>query len=86
MNKVLVQDLLLYRIKIWLVMDAMMMVLEGFHHNISRQIVIMTEIDEDIREWEWDTVDAALEVAGIWPIREYVSIWQAKIAKYTHFL
>ena len=43
MYKLLVQDFILYRIKIWLVMDAMMMVLEGFHHNISRQIVGMTE-------------------------------------------
>ena len=50
MYKVLVQDLLLYRIKLCLVMDAMMMVLEEFHHNISRQIVGMTEIYEDSRE------------------------------------
>ena len=27
-------------------------------------------------------MDAALEVAGIWPIREYVSSWQATITKY----
>ena len=82
MYKVSVQDFLLYRIKIWLVMDAMTMVLVGFNHKISRQIVGMTEIDGDIREWEWESVDAALEVAAICPIREYVSSWQETIAKY----
>ena len=82
MYKVLVQNLLLYGIKRWLVMDAMMMVLEGFHHKISRHIVEMTDIYGDSREWEWDSVEAALEVACIWPIRKYVRIWKTKIAKY----
>ena len=60
MYKVLVQDFLLYGIKSWLVMDAMMMVLEGFHHKISRQTVGMIDRNGDRREWEWESVDAAL--------------------------
>ena len=72
----------MYGIKIWLVMDAMMMVLEGFHHKISIHIVEMTDINRESREWEWDSVEAALKVACIWPIRKYVRSWQTTIAKY----
>ena len=50
--KLLVQDLLLYGIKNWLVKDVMMMVLEIFHQNISRHIVGMTKRNGYSREWE----------------------------------
>ena len=33
-------------------------------------------------KWEWGSVDAALEITGIWSIREYVRRHQAKIAEY----
>ena len=53
-------------------MDAIITVLESFHHKISRHIVgIMTQRG-DGGELEWASVDAALEVTGIWSIREYV--------------
>ena len=50
MYKVLVQNFLLYGINSWLVKDAMMTVLEVFHHNISRHIVVKTEINGYSRE------------------------------------
>ena len=37
-----VQAVLLYRSKIWVVMDSMVTVLEGFHHRIARLIAGMT--------------------------------------------
>ena len=37
-----VQAVLLYRSKIWVVMDYMVTVLEGFHHRIARLIAGMT--------------------------------------------
>ena len=42
MCKAVVKTLLLYRIEIWVVTDEIMMVLEGFHHSISRRITGMT--------------------------------------------
>ena len=48
----------------------MMTVLEGFHHKITRRIVGRTAWRGDGGEWEWYLVDAALEVTGLWMIRE----------------
>ena len=37
MYKVVVQVVLLYRREIWVMIDAIMMVIEGFSHNIDRR-------------------------------------------------
>ena len=52
--------------------DAMMTVLQGFHHRIERRIAGMTPRKGGGGEWERELMDAALEVKCIWPIREYV--------------
>ena len=41
-------------------MDAMMKVLGGFYHRISRRIVVMTARRGAVGEWGWDLVEAAL--------------------------
>ena len=43
MYKAVVQAVLLYGIESWVVIYAMMVVLEGFHHRVSRQVMGMTE-------------------------------------------
>ena len=43
MYKALFQEMLLYGSESWVVTDAMMTVLEGFHHRIARRIAGMTE-------------------------------------------
>ena len=58
----------------------MMKVLKGFHHSIKRWIARVTARKGNRGEWEWSSVDAALEVTGIWTIREYVRRQQAKIS------
>ena len=63
--KAVVQAVLLYSRKIWVVTDVMIMVLEGFHNSISRRIVGMLEWRRDSGEWEWALVDVALEVTGL---------------------
>ena len=63
-----------------MVFDVMMTVLESFHHNILIWIAEMTLRRGDRGEWEWALVDMALEVTGIWPIRECMGRQQAKIA------
>ena len=65
-----------------MVTDAMMKVLVGFHHRISRRISGMIARRGASGEWEWVLVEAALEAAGLWPTRE--SMWrrQATIVEY----
>ena len=82
MYKAVVQAVLLYRRKIWVVMDTMMTVIEGFHHRIARRIVGMTARKSNGGEWEWASVGAALETTGICPIRDYTRICQATISEY----
>ena len=60
----------------------MMTVLEGFYHDISRNIEGMTVRTGDNGELEWSSVDTALETTGIWEIRGYVRGRKAKIIKY----
>ena len=50
MYKVLVQAALLYGSEIWVFADSMMIVLEGFHHMISRQVVAIIVQMEDVKE------------------------------------
>ena len=82
MYKLVVQLVILYAIKIWVVTDAMIMVLDGFHHIIDRKIVGITARKDDGREWEWASVGVALETAGLWPIREYKRKRQVKLMEY----
>ena len=61
----------MYGSEICVVMDRMLMVLEGFHHRIARRIARMTVQRGNVREWEWSLVDAALEVTELWTLMEY---------------
>ena len=65
-----------------MVKDVMMTVLEGFHQMIARQIAGMTAWRGDGREWEWALVDVAVEVTGLWPIRDYVRRRSETIAEF----
>ena len=65
-----------------MVTDTMIMVMEGFQNRISGQVSGMMARRSNVKKWEWALVDAALEVTGIWTIREYMRRRQAKIAEY----
>ena len=80
--KVVFEAVLLYGSEIWVLEDAMMMVLEAFHHSISRQISMMTVRKDFCGESEWASLDAALETTGIWMIREYVRKRKVKIMEF----
>ena len=62
--KVVVQVVLLYGSEIWVATDAMMTLLEGFHHRIAIHVLGMTLNKFDSGEWDWDLVDAELETTG----------------------
>ena len=53
--------LLLYDSKLWVVMDVMMMVLEGFCHRTEKRILGMMARRGDGAEWEWSLVDTVME-------------------------
>ena len=61
MYKALFQAVLLYVIKIWVVADAMMMVIEEFHHRVARLIAGMKPKKSDSGEWERSSVESTLE-------------------------
>ena len=65
-----------------MVKDAMMTVLEVFHHRIARNIGGMKFRKGDNGEGEWASVDAALDTTGILFIRECVSSQKANFAEY----
>ena len=69
MCKAVVQTVLLYWSEIWVVTDAMMTVLNGFHHRIARRISGITVQRGNAREWEWALVNFALEVTWLFMIR-----------------
>ena len=71
--------MLLYGSESWVVTDAMMKVLEGFHHRIDRRITGKTARCVREEGWEWPPVEEALELAGMWPMQEYVRRRQATI-------
>ena len=69
--KAVVQTVLLYGRKVWVVTDEIMTMIEGFHYSITRQIAGMTAKKGDGGELEWDLVDASLDITGLCLIREY---------------
>ena len=52
MYTAVVQAVLMYVSEIWLMVDAMMTVLEGFHHRIGKRIVRMTAWRGYYRVWD----------------------------------
>ena len=50
--------------------DAMITVLEGLHHRVSRRLAVLMEGQLNGGEWEWSQVVTALEVTSLWPMRE----------------
>ena len=80
--KEVVQAVLLYGRKIWVVTDTMMTVPEGFNNRIARRIVVMIARKDDGREWEWALVGAVSKVTWIWSIREYARKRKATIMEY----
>ena len=62
---IVVHTVLLDGSETWVVMEAMMMVLEGFHHNIAKRILRIIVWRGNGGEWVWDLVDVVLEFTGL---------------------
>ena len=70
------QIVLMYSSESWVVTEAMLKILEGFHHQEDRWIAGMTAKCMAYGTWEYPPVVEALEEAGLYPIQEY--IWRLK--------
>ena len=70
MYTAVLQAVLLYGSKIWMVTYAMVTVLEGFYHRISGRVVGMTASKGESGEWEWASVNVSLDTTGIFPKHE----------------
>ena len=53
MYKAVVQEVLLYWSEIWVVTGAMLMVIEGFHHQMAMQIARKIAWCAGDGRWEW---------------------------------
>ena len=58
--KAVVYTVLLYGCDSWVVTDAMMTVLKGFHHRVARRLAVLTVILDNNGKWEWSSVSTAL--------------------------
>ena len=58
----------------------MLKMTEGFHHWVTRRIVGKTDMCMVDREWEFPPVSYALEILGMWTIKEYIQRQQDAIA------
>ena len=86
MYKAVGQLVLLYNSDSWVVMGAMLKVLEGLHHQVTRHITEMTETRGAVGDCEYPLVLVALEAAGLNSITEYIRRCHATIAENVAFL
>ena len=78
--KVVAHKVLLNGSESWVVTEAMLKVLEGFHHRAARRIAGMTDHHVEDGEWGYLPVVDVMEAVGLWTIREYIQRWQSTIA------
>ena len=65
MYKVVVNMVLLYRSEIWVVTDAIIKVLEGFHHRIYWRIVGMMDWRVGDEGCKWNRYEEFLKAASL---------------------
>ena len=70
MYKAVVQTVLIYGSEIWVVIDAMLKVLEGFHHQVTWRIAGMEARQVGEGGWEWLLVVEALEAVVLRQIKK----------------
>ena len=70
--KSVAQYMFLYGSQSWMVAGAMLEVLEMFHHWVARGITGRKVQSMTDGECEWPPVVEALEIFGLWTIKEYI--------------
>ena len=59
----------------------MFKVLMEFHHRVARRITGMTAKRGAVGDWEYPSVEEAMEAAGLHPIGVYIKRWQTTTAE-----
>jgi hypothetical protein len=78
-----IQSVLLYGSKTWVLSPKMLSKLEGFHKMIARQLTGRTPVyhrRED--EWQYLPIGNVLEETGLFPIDKYITHRRNKIAEF----
>ena len=78
--KSMLRLVLLYGSGSCVVMGAMLKVLEGFHHRLSRRILGMTAQCTMVGELQWPLVAEALDTSGLLTIKDYIHGRQDTVA------
>ena len=76
------QKVLLYGSKSWVVTEAMLKILEGFHHQAVSWIAGMMAKRAADGAWEYPLAVAVKEAVGLYPIQEY--IWRHQVTTLAH--
>ena len=69
MYKAVANTVFLYGSEIWVVMGAMLMVIEGFNHLVDRLLVVKIDRSAGGGDQEWPPVEEVLKVEGLCPIK-----------------
>ena len=72
MYKAVAQSVMLYGNKSWVVNGETLKVLMAFHHQSARRITEMMEKRGAGVEWEYPSVEEAVDSVGIHPIGVYI--------------
>ena len=73
---------LIYRRESWIVTEAMIKVVELFHHWRDQRIAEKSSRKFGEEGWEWSSVVEALGKEKMWPMKEYTCRRKATIAEY----
>ena len=70
MYNVVLQMVSLYISESWVMMEAVLKVLKGFHHQVDLRIEEMSDRRVGEKGWGWSLVAEALEAVGLWTMKE----------------
>ena len=79
--KTVVQTVLLYGSRSWIVTKDMLKIMEGFHHQADQRIAGISYRKFAEGVWEGSLMEEDLEVSGLCPMKEYIQRWQAEITE-----
>lgn len=72
--KATVQAILLYGSETWVITDKILQLLTSFHHGIARRLTghFPRPSQDDTDEWTYPSIQETLQIAGLFPMEEYL--------------
>ena len=81
-DKAIIQSVLLFGVETWTVTNAMMEILESFHHHVARRLSGPIPYRSPDGAWIYPPLKEAMDKAGLWTMKEYVRRRQATVEDY----